>query len=410
MEESPMKNGNGKAAPRKHFGGGIYLQTSESGSASWLLRYQRNGKEVWLGLGSKTSKTKGISLNKARDRARAAQDQIFEGVDPLKAKQDKRAQDALEASRSITFAECAKQYYAKHEKSWTSQKHRQAFLNTLQQHAYPVIGTKMVSAVDSAMVLKILEPIWIEKHQTASRVRARIESVLNWAAAPARKYRSGDNPAAWGLLKHDLPTGGEIGKVVNHPALPYSDVPAFVQQLSQHQGIGPKALEFIILAAARTSEVLGARWDEFDFDKKTWTIPGPRMKGRKTHVVPLTGRMIELLPPREAGNDLVFIGTKANRPLGKMTLPKLVDAMKYDVTIHGFRASFKTWAGEISRFTNEAIEFSLAHVVGSGAEQAYWRGDMIDKRRQLMEAWGRFVSTPRQIGVKEATPIRKVVN
>jgi integrase len=164
-------------------------------------------------------------------------------------------------------------------------------------------------------------------------------------------------------------------------------------------------LQFIILAAARTGEVLNARWSEFDLDKKTWTIPGPRMKGRKTHVVPLTDRMIELLPAREAGNDLVFIGTKANKPLGKMVLPKLVDAMGYDdITIHGFRASFKTWAGESTAFANEAIEFSLAHVVGDDSEQAYWRGTLIDKRRELMKAWNNFVSTPHRTG--NVTPIR----
>jgi integrase len=221
--------------------------------------------------------------------------------------------------------------------------------------------------------------------------------VLGWATL--NKYRSGDNPARWSnYLSKGLPKPSKVSPVVHHKALPYAAVPAFVQQLAQHQGFGPKALEFIVLTACRTSEVLKARWSEIDFEKKTWTIPAERMKGRKKHLIPLTPRMLKLLaslPGRDLVDDsLVFVGTKTGQPLGKMTLPQLVDAMGHDVTIHGMRASFKTWAGEQTSFAREAIEFSLAHVVGSDSEQAYWRGDMIQKRRQLMEAWSVFVGTP----------------
>lgn len=403
-----MKNSNAKAAPRaagkavrKHYANGLYLQTGEKGSASWLLRYQRDGKEHWMGLGPKSV----FSLKEAKARARAAQQQIYDGVDPLEHKRKARAKEALDKSRSITFADAAQQYYIGHEKKWTSHKSRQAFRNTLEQYAYPVIGKWPVADVDTAAVLRIIEPIWAEKNQTASRIRGRIEAVLDWSTV--RGFRTGDNPARWETLGKVLPSSGEIAPVKHHPALPYGELPAFVEQLSQHQGIGPKALEFIILTACRTSEVLKARWSEFDIEKEIWTIPGPRMKRRKIHRVPLTSRMVALLKalPRESNDGLVFVGSKGNAVIGKMTLPQLVDAMGHDTTIHGMRASFKSWASEQTSYPNEVIEFSLAHVVGSAAEQAYQRSDILEKRRSLMEAWSAFVGTPRKTG-NNVTSIR----
>jgi integrase len=402
-----MKNGNGKAAPgRKHYGAGLYLQTGANGKSSWLYRYQLKGQAHWMGLGSKS---KGVTLAKARQRAHDADDFLYKGIDPIAARSEQRALKALETSRQISFAEAAEQYYAKHEQSWTSPKHRRAFLSSLKTHAYPVLANMPVAAIDKAAVLKVIEPIWLVKNPTASNVLGRIESVLSWATS--REYRTGANPAKWDTLKFELPHGGDIGKVVKHPAMPYSDLPRFVVQLSQRQGIGPKALLFIILTAARTSEVLKAVWstNEFDLENKIWNVPAERMKGRKPHRVPLTGKMIELLKalPREAGNDLVFIGTKANAPLGKMVLPNLLTAMGCTVTVHGFRSSYRDWAAEQTSYPAELIEYSLAHTVGNAVAQAYQRSDMIEKRRQLMEAWSTFVSTPRQqIGVKEATPIR----
>jgi integrase len=284
----------------------LYLQIGESGSASWLLRYQRGVKinskgeekpaEHWMGLGPKSR----FSLKEAKARARKAQQLLSDDVDPLQAKRDRRALDALEASRHITFADAAKKYYAGHEQKWSSHKHRQTFLNTLTQYAFPVIGKLPVADVDTAAVLRIIEPIWITKHQTAVRLRGRIETILGWATV--RGYRSGDNPARWTkYLSEALPTGGEIAPVEHHKALPYANLPAFVQQLSQHRGTGPKALQFIILTACRTSEVTKARWPEFDFDNKVWTVPFGRMKSRNKHKeplnhrVPLTSQMIKLL-------------------------------------------------------------------------------------------------------------------
>jgi integrase len=392
---------------RTSCGGGLYLQIGGSGSASssWLLRYQRNGKETWMGLGPKSV----FTLKQARGRAIAEKKKIYDGIDPLQAKRDQRRQEALEASRSITFRKAAEEYYALHERKWTSHKHAKAFLSTLKMFAFPVIGDWPIADVDTAAVLRIIEPIWIEKTQTASRVRGRIEAVLGWATV--RGFRAGDNPARWtNYLSETLPAGRKVSPIVHHKALPYPELPAFVQQLGQHKGIGPMALEFIVLSVCRTSEVLKARWSEFDFDKKIWTVPAERMKGRKSHAVPLTGRMLKLLKslPREGGDDsLVFIGAKAGKPLGKMTLPKLIDAMGHDVTVHGFRASFRTWAGEMTSFPREAIEFSLAHVVGTDSEQAYWRGDMIERRRKLMEAWSTFVGSPPVRKSGSVTPIRR---
>jgi integrase len=371
-----------------------------------LHRYQFRGQERWMGLGSR----KVFSLKEARASVRINKQLLYHGTDPIEARRERRAQEVLEKSRSITFASAAEQYYALHERKWSSATHRAQFLSSLRQHVFPMIGKKPVADITTSDVLRVVEPIWIEKNQTASRTRGRIEAVLDWAGV--RGFRTGDNPARWtGHLSEVLPTGGEISKVEHHKALPYAEVAGFAQQLAEHQGVGPKALEFIILSCARTSEVLKARWSEFDIDnKKIWTVPASRMKGRKPHVVPLTERMLVLLKalPREPGDDgLVFISSRSNAPLGKMTVPKLVDAMGYDVTVHGFRATFRTWAGEQTSFAREVIEFCLAHVVGDASERAYWRGDMIEKRRRLMEEWNKFVSTPpRKTGAKPI-PIRR---
>jgi integrase len=397
-----MKDRGGKAT-RKHYGGGLYLQISAAGAASWLMRYQRNGTEHWMGLGP----NRAFTAKEARSRARKFQQQIYDGIDPIQARRDQRALQALQDARTVTFQSAAEQYYRQHESKWSSAKHRQAFLNTLQQYAHPIIGKLPVAAVDTAAVLRIIEPIWIAKNKTASRIRGRIEAVLDWSTV--RGFRAGDNPARWqGHLDQVLPSGGDFAKPVHHAALPYADVAAFVAGLAQHKGVGPKALEFIILTACRTSEVTKARWGEFDLEQKFWTVPAERMKARKPHRVPLTGRMVKLLKalPREQGNDLVFIGTRKGGPLSKMTLPTLIEAMGHAVTTHGFRATFRTWAAEQTSYPREIIEMCLAHATGTVVELSYQRSDVLEKRRQLMEQWGAFVATPRgKTGT--VTPIRK---
>ena len=392
------------AAGRRHYGGGLYLQTGETGSASWLLRYQLRGRERWMGLGPKSV----FTARQARARAIAEKQKIYSGIDPLQAKREARARQELEAARSITFTDAAQQYYRQHEAKWSNLKHRQAFTNTLQQYAYPVIGRLPVADITSEHVLRIIEPHWLDKNQTMSRVRGRIEAILDWAKV--RKYRDGENPARWtGFLDQVLPSGRQVAKVEHHAALPYNDVPGFVAQLATRKGIGSKALEFIILTACRTSEVLKARWSEFDLEQKFWTIPAERMKARRAFRVPLTTAMIKLLKSlqREAGSDLVFIGSRKGAPIGKMALPSLVESMGYDVTVHGMRASFRTWAAEQTAFPREIIEQCLAHATGTAVELSYQRSDVLEKRRQLMEQWSAFVSTPRKAGAGTVTPIRK---
>jgi integrase len=391
---------------RHHDSHGLYLQVMPTGGRSWVLRYEVRGRERWMGLGP----THAFTLEEARQSARKTRQQLFEGIDPLDAKKAQRIALALEAARTISFGDAAKQYFDQHEAKWSSAKHAHQFWASLEMYAFPVIGKLPVASVDTGLILKILEPIWNERYQTASRLRGRVASVLDWATV--RGFRTGTNPAQWkGHLAEVLPAKGEFTRVQHHTALPYADVSAFVAQLSQQHGIAPRAFEFLVLAAARTSEVLSARWSEFDFQNRIWTIPPDRMKTRKLHRVPLTDRMIEILKalPREGGdNGLVFIGSKANAPLAKNTLSKLVGTMGADCTVHGFRSSFRTWSAESTAFPREIIEAALAHATGNAVELAYQRSDVIEKRRKLMEQWSSFVTTPRQDDVT-VTPIRRKV-
>jgi integrase len=382
-----------KLGAGRHFDrDGLYLDLSETGNGSWLLRYQRDGNERWLGLGP----LRDFDLEEARDRARKARQQLRDGADPIAAKREQRALARLEAARAVTFESASRQYFDKHEAKWTNARHRQQFLATLEQHVFPTIGELPVAMIDTAAVLSVVEPIWIDKHKTAARIRIRIENVLDWATV--RGFRTGDNPARWkGHLAEVLPSKGHLGKVVHHKALPYADVPSFVAVLSKQQGVAARALEFLILCAARTSEVIEARWSEIDLKTKTWLVPAERMKSRKPHRVSLSDRAVQILKslPREGGADsLLFVGSRADGGLHKMALPNLLkDA---DATVHGFRASFRTWAAESTSFPRDIIEQCLAHVVGSEAERAYLRSDVIEKRRRLMDVWAAFVATPRR--------------
>jgi integrase len=392
--------------PGKHADGhGLYCVVTPTGGRSYAYRYERQGRERWHGLGP----THTFTLHQARAAAMEARQMLWKGIDPIDAKKAQRTEQVLKAAKSISFKDAAKQYFDQHKASWSSVKHAKQFWVSLEMYAFPVIGKLHVAAVDTGLILKIIEPMWQDQYQTASRVRGRIARVLDWATV--REYRTGDNPARWtGHLSETLPTKGEFTKVEHHAALPYRDVPSFVGQLSQYQGIAPRSLEFLILSAARTSEVLNARWSEFDFENRIWTIPDHKMKARKIHRVPLTDRMIELLKalPREGGADgIVFIGSKANTPQAKNTLSKLVTkTMGRDCTVHGFRSSFRTWAAESTAFPREIIEAALAHTTGTAVELAYQRSDVIEKRRKLMDAWAAFVASPQRRDTK-VTPIRK---
>jgi integrase len=305
----------------------------------------------------------------------------------------------------LSFRQAAQQYYDLHQHKWTSAEHRRQFLSSLEGFAYPVIGDMPVDMIDTPLVLKLLKrnDLWTEKHVTASRVRGRVESVLGWATVSG--YRSGDNPARWrGHLKEALPAKGKKAKV-HHPAMPYVEVPAFMASLARGEGNEVRALELLILTAARTSEVIKARRSEIDFDKKVWTIPAGRIKGRREHRVPLVDRAIQILKnlPKEKG-DYLFIGARKGTALGQNSMAKLIED-RDDITIHGFRSSFRDYCEERTNFPRGIVEECLAHKTGGDTELSYKRSDVLEKRRRLMNQWATFCATPTRDA--SVTPIRK---
>lgn len=370
---------------------GLYLQVISRTNISWVLRFQRNGRERWHGLGPLHT----FGLAEARERARKARQQIFDGNDPIEAKAAARAAKALADAKLLTFEAAANQYFAQHEAKWRSARHRQQFINSLRRYAFPIIGKLPVAAIDVGLVLKTVEPIWPDIPETANRVRSRIEMILDWSKV--RGYRTGDNPAKWELIGKVLPARSAVAKTMHHPALPYADAATFVAALRRRDGIAARALEFTILTAARTGETIGAVWDEIDLDAKMWTIPAGRIKGGREHRVPLSDRAVEILRalPTEKDNQHVFVGSQTGGGLSSAAFGATLRRMgRNDITVHGFRSTFSDWAHERSAFPNHVIELSLAHAVGNAVERAYRRGDLLDKRRQLMDAWARFIAMP----------------
>jgi integrase len=294
----------------------------------------------------------------------------------------------------MTFKDCAERYIEAHRPGWKNPKHAKQWPSTLEDYVYPVFGPIPVQAVDVGLVMKALEPIWKTKPETASRVRGRIESILDWATA--RGYRQGENPARWrGHLDKLLPARGKVQKVKHHAALPYGEMGDFVAELRGQEGVAARALEFLILTATRTGEVIGARWDEFDLAKKVWTVPGERMKAGKEHRVPLSERALAIIEEMKGQgvNDhpFLFPGGRPGKPLSNMAMLKLLQRMdRGDLTAHGFRSTFRDWAAEMTHFPTEVAEMALAHTVSDKVEAAYRRGDLFQKRRELMEAWARY--------------------
>lgn len=365
-------------------GGGLYLQVSAKSSKSWIFRYERLGRERQMGLGPLHT----VSLVDARERARQARLSLAAGVDPIERRNKEMAVLRAERASDLDFDTCAKQYIEAHEAGWRNAKHRQQWENTLRVHASPHIGKIHVRRIDTPLVLKVLEPIWRTKTETASRIRERIERILSWATV--RGYREGDNPARWrGHLDEMLPKPAKVKKVKHHPALPFAEVGNFCAAIRKQTGTSAKAMEFAILTACRTGEVLGARWDEVDFEGQVWTIPAERMKGNRPHRVPLVAVTIAILKAQEGANTvLVFPGAKVGKPLSDMAMLTLLRRMKRDdITVHGFRSTFRDWAAEKTDYPREVAEMALAHTVGSAVENAYRRSDLFEKRRQLMGEW-----------------------
>jgi integrase len=413
------------AKPGMHLdGGGLYLRVTEGkedggGTPTlkryWLFRYARRktGKDRQLGLGPLDT----LSLAAARAAARQCREQLLAGLDPVEERRAHRASNALAEAKAMTFDQCREAYVAAHRAGWRSVKHAKQWAATLTTYVTPIFGNLSVAAIDTGLVLKVLEPMWPTKSETASRLRGRIEVILDWAKV--RGYRAGENPARWrGHLDKLLPAKSKVRKVEHHPALPYEQIGAFMSDLRDRAGIGARALQFTVLTVARSDETISMRWDEIDMAKKLWTVPPERMKGKREHRVPLSEPALaiirEMMPagPEIVGRNFVFNGAKPGGPLSNMVMVKLIRRMNgerevvglprwtdpkqgsREVVPHGFRSSFRDWAAERTTFAREIAEAALAHISGDETERAYQRGDLFEKRRKLMTAWAEFCSKP----------------
>jgi integrase len=398
---SPAAVKNAKEPGMYGDGGGLWLHVGpnaydEEGKPtktgkSWVFRFMLDGKAREMGLGPLHT----IGLSEARDLAQACRKKVLEGIDPVDQKHAAKKARLLEAAKAITFKACAAKYIAANKAGWRNEKHAAQWDATLEAYAYPILGDLAVSEIDTGHITRVLEPIWTTKAETASRVRGRIESVLSYATT--HKWREGENPARWrGHLENVLPKKSKVSKVVHHAALPWRESGAFMKSLEAQEGTGALAFRFAILTAARTGEAIGARWSEIDIKHAVWTIPGDRMKAGVEHRVPLSGAALALLTEAEKlrvdGVDYVFPGGKKEAPLSNMALLMTLRRMKRDdLTAHGFRSTFRDWAAETGQPADIA-EASLAHSVGDKTVAAYQRGDLLERRRKLMEAWAAFCS------------------
>lgn len=383
-----------------HFVGGVKglaLNVTKYGSRSWVLRYQIAGKRRDMGLGAFPS----VSLAQARESARGARELLRQGVDPVEHARAARQRLVVEQETAVTFAETAAVYISTHEKSWRNAKHAQQWRNTIETYAAPVIGKVAVRDIDVPMVKRIFEPIWTSKNETASRLRGRIESIIDWAITMG--YRSSANPARWkGHLEHLLPARSKVAQRAHQPALPYADMPSFMAVLRQQHGVSARALEFLILTATRSGEVRKATWGEFDLDKAVWTIPAERMKGGREHRVPLSAAALALVAAQRDTAFCEYVFPSPNRPrdpdaigapLSDMALTAVMRRMSLEqkAVPHGFRSTFRDWASETTTHDGNVAEMALAHAIRNKVEAAYRRGDLFEKRRQLMQDWADFV-------------------
>lgn len=368
---------------------GLILQVTDTGATSWLLRVMVAGKRRGMGLGAYPA----VGVAAAREKARGARALIEQGIDPIEQRQRVRREAAVARASAKTFDECSSALLAAKGAGWKNEKHRAQWSSTLQTYASPVLGKMPVRDIEMGHVLRVLSPIWCEKTETASRLRGRIEKVLDYATA--HKYRNGLNPARWkGNLDAVLDKPSEVANVKHHAALAVDDVPAFMSQLCQAQGTGARALELTILTAARSGEVRGAVWSEIDLKAGTWVVPGERMKAKREHRVPLSKEAVALLKalPRETGAELVFPSPRGGQ-LSDMTLTAVLRRMGVDCTVHGFRSSFRDWAGDRTHHSRDMIEFALAHTLDDKTEAAYRRSDALEKRRVLMQEWADFATS-----------------
>ncbi len=362
------------------------------------------GRQREMGLGPYPQ----VSIAEARELAAHARKLRVSGTDPIEYRDAQRAAEQLEAAHAITFQECARSYIEAHRPGWKNPKHAAQWVATLNTYAMPVFGNLRVQDVDVALVMKVLEPIWPYKTETASRLRGRIETILDWARA--RGYRQGENPARWkGHLDVLLPRKSAVHKVKHFPALPNQEIGSFMAALRKREGVGTLALQFLILTAARTKSVRFARWSQIDFTSQTWNAPAGIMKGDRPHRCPLSEQALAILSAlnNQEGDGYLFRGLKPGKPISDGTMDNLCKNIRLGITVHGFRSTFKDWASECTAFPNEVSEAALAHIVGDKVEAAYRRGDLFEKRRKLMKAWGDYCTKPSD--VSKVVPIRRAV-
>jgi len=414
-------------------GGGLWLQVSAWGTKSWIFQYasptqpprirRKNGEVLevapvrQLGLGSYLT----VSLAKARKLAEDMREKVEAGIDPVEDRQKDRRTQRLAVAKRLTFEDAATAYIGAHRSSWRNDKHAAQWSSTLATFAFPILGDESVADIDTALVKKVLDAIWTSTPETAARLRGRIEAVLDYATA--MKGRSGENPAAWrGNLKHLLPKHDKAGR--HQPALPYDEIVTFLTELRPRSGISAKALEFTILTASRTGEVIGAKRREFNFEQRTWAIPAARMKAHREHKVPLSDRAVEILRALPQDGEYMFSGGKSGEPLSNMAMAEMVKQINderqqrglsrfvdpkqedRDIVPHGFRSSFEDWAHETTNFPNHVIEMALAHKIGDKVEAAYRRGDLFAKRCELMKAWAVYCDRPLAPPADNVTPLR----
>ncbi|MBX3625055.1 MAG: integrase arm-type DNA-binding domain-containing protein [Rhizobacter sp.] len=387
-----------------HDGGGLYLQISKRyGTKSWVFRYRLGGKLRDMGLGSFSD----FSLAQARERASEMRRLVADKIDPIDQKKERLQKLVLERKKAaVSFEKCAEDYHAREAGRWKNAKHADQWINTLRAHAFPVIGNRQVDSITKADVMSVLEPIWTEKPETASRVRQRIRAVLEWAAAT--ELCPSYSPVMWSQIEVSLGTNRAKATRKHHAACPYQDVRAVLRALwDSDSGVIVKlAFEFTVLTAARSGEVRGAQWSEIKWEDRIWAIPGPRMKSGKEHRVPLSVRAIQILRDAESlceGRDLIFCHPKTMKPYSDAVFTSLLHkGLGLPYTMHGFRSSFRDWGSEKTIHARELLEVSLAHLPGDSTELAYWRGDVLERRRTLMEEWAAYVGIPTQASVKGA--------
>jgi integrase len=395
---------------------GLYLQVSDRGAKSWLLRYEIAGRKRWMGLGSASV----FSLKEARERARLARQKIYDGIDPLEVRRAERAKQAQASARALTFRAAAQRYFDANASAWSNARHREAFNSTLAQYAHPLIGDLDVAIIETADVLRVLEqPVaaergwpagrfWDVRSKTADRTRRRVALVLDWCSVRGHRASGAPNPARWkGHLDQVLPASGDVTQTKHHRALPYAHVPELMAKLAAHAGFAARALMFTILTSARSNEVLGAKWGEFDLDSAVWTVPAERMKNRQAHAVPLSAPVLELLQGLPREGEFVFIGARPGVPLSVTAMAEVLKRLGFGTvaTPHGFRSSFRDWGAERSHFPREVLEHALAHTMGNASERSYWRSKLFNKRRLLMQAWGKYATSPPARGAK-VVPMR----